>query len=313
MSNSLVPYSFTPGAKAKAQEVNANFIALAEKIEENREYTKTQIDETIEKIEASSSESEAKKADKNLGNTSLISNSILEAPNGVVTASENIITVKEGLKVLIPDGFNEDGTIKSITYEVPEDINVTAVNNSYVNCIYVTPDGCGYAQAYLASAEKNFDKRGIVYDISENKSYLYNTDTSDWEPIKAVVVALYTITDNVVTFKEIEKPVRVLSYADRNAVLNWMMPCYKNAVSKVWESWYVAPCSGWIYVFATAEVNAYQYIVLNGVYYTFNWVRYGDQASSCCMVPVKKGDSYSAQGAYFGTTYVYFIPMQGDM
>ncbi len=37
MTNSLIPYSFTPGTKAKAQEVNANFIALAEKIESNAE------------------------------------------------------------------------------------------------------------------------------------------------------------------------------------------------------------------------------------------------------------------------------------
>lgn len=35
MTNSMIPYSFTPGTKAKAQEVNANFIALAEKIDEN--------------------------------------------------------------------------------------------------------------------------------------------------------------------------------------------------------------------------------------------------------------------------------------
>lgn len=35
MTNSMIPYSFTPGTKAKAQEVNANFIALAEKINEN--------------------------------------------------------------------------------------------------------------------------------------------------------------------------------------------------------------------------------------------------------------------------------------
>ena len=35
MTNSIIPYSFTPGTKAKAQEVNANFNALAEKIEEN--------------------------------------------------------------------------------------------------------------------------------------------------------------------------------------------------------------------------------------------------------------------------------------
>lgn len=35
MTNSLIPYSFTPGTKAKAQEVNANFNALADKIDEN--------------------------------------------------------------------------------------------------------------------------------------------------------------------------------------------------------------------------------------------------------------------------------------
>lgn len=35
MTNSLIPYSFTPGTKAKAQEVNANFNALADKIESN--------------------------------------------------------------------------------------------------------------------------------------------------------------------------------------------------------------------------------------------------------------------------------------
>lgn len=35
MTNSMIPYSFTPGTKAKAQEVNANFNALADKIDEN--------------------------------------------------------------------------------------------------------------------------------------------------------------------------------------------------------------------------------------------------------------------------------------
>ena len=39
MTNSLIPYSFTPGTKAKAQEVNANFNALADKIDENNSTT----------------------------------------------------------------------------------------------------------------------------------------------------------------------------------------------------------------------------------------------------------------------------------
>ena len=36
MTNSMIPYSFVPGTKAKADEVNANFISLANFIEQNK-------------------------------------------------------------------------------------------------------------------------------------------------------------------------------------------------------------------------------------------------------------------------------------
>ena len=36
MANSMIPYSFIPGTKAKASEVNAKFIALADKIDTNK-------------------------------------------------------------------------------------------------------------------------------------------------------------------------------------------------------------------------------------------------------------------------------------
>ena len=51
MSNSLIPYSFIPGTKAKAQEVNANFIALADQITENKNYTDMKISETVSSID----------------------------------------------------------------------------------------------------------------------------------------------------------------------------------------------------------------------------------------------------------------------
>lgn len=39
MTNSMIPYSFVPGTKAKADEVNANFISLANFIEQNKNST----------------------------------------------------------------------------------------------------------------------------------------------------------------------------------------------------------------------------------------------------------------------------------
>lgn len=56
MTNSMIPYSFIPGTKAKASEVNANFIALANKIDTN----KSACDEDVSDI----NETLATKADK---------------------------------------------------------------------------------------------------------------------------------------------------------------------------------------------------------------------------------------------------------
>lgn len=36
MTNSMIPYTFTPGTKAKANEINANFVSLANYIEQNK-------------------------------------------------------------------------------------------------------------------------------------------------------------------------------------------------------------------------------------------------------------------------------------
>lgn len=49
MTNSMIPYSFIPGTKAKAGEVNANFIALADVIDANKASASSDI-ENIKEI-----------------------------------------------------------------------------------------------------------------------------------------------------------------------------------------------------------------------------------------------------------------------
>ena len=311
-NNSLIPYSFTPGAKAKAQEVNANFIALAEKIEENRQYTTTQIAETVEQIEEVTAESETKKADKNLGNTNLITNCVLEQPNGVVTVSENIITVKSGLKLLIPDGFNDDGTVKNIVYEVEEDTPVTTVSNSEVNCIYVTPDGCFYATAYYTTEQDPITKQGIWYKHSENKTYLYKADTQTWESINAAVVALYSNASDTVSILEMAKPVRLLNFSDKYSIINWLMPVYNQRVGKSFYTTYMASRGGYLYVFGAGQGSQYQTVTINGVAYNINWVLHGTQAGNTTIFLLRRGDTYYVSGNFYKSE-IYFIPVEGDM
>ena len=50
MTNSMVPYSFVPGTKAKASEVNANFISLANVITQNQTVSANSIQSIQEQI-----------------------------------------------------------------------------------------------------------------------------------------------------------------------------------------------------------------------------------------------------------------------
>lgn len=58
MTNSMVPYSFIPGTKAKAGEVNANFIALADVIEKNRLTSAGDTDKINEVLETKADKTE---------------------------------------------------------------------------------------------------------------------------------------------------------------------------------------------------------------------------------------------------------------
>lgn len=50
-----------------------------------------------------------------------ITNCILEAPNGAMSITPTSYTIKQGLKVLIPNGRNSDGTLKNIEYTIEQD------------------------------------------------------------------------------------------------------------------------------------------------------------------------------------------------
>lgn len=63
MTNSMIPYSFVPGTKAKASEVNANFISLANVITQNQ-MTSSGLIQALQEQAENMSEILAEKADK---------------------------------------------------------------------------------------------------------------------------------------------------------------------------------------------------------------------------------------------------------
>ena len=78
MAESTIPYSFTPGTKAKASEVNANFLALADGLDESREYTKTEVTKLESKLDEKINDINNSNALKDLSNTNFITNCIID-------------------------------------------------------------------------------------------------------------------------------------------------------------------------------------------------------------------------------------------
>ena len=70
-----VPYSFVPGAKAKAEEVNANFASILDKIEE----TNTKLDDSIQSQNTTFNEQLEQKADLALSNLNTEGKAIIDA------------------------------------------------------------------------------------------------------------------------------------------------------------------------------------------------------------------------------------------
>lgn len=136
MTNSMIPYSFIPGTKAKANEVNANFIALAQAVTDNKNSASKDVNDLQETLTKLINEGLEPKADK----TELIKeHTVEEAETDLdnyktggtyIFTSEytplNIpVTSTEG--ILIVTGC-EDSCIKQIWFSSGENIEIYTRN-----------------------------------------------------------------------------------------------------------------------------------------------------------------------------------------
>lgn len=107
--------------------------------------------------------------EKHFLNKTQITNCILEAPNGVATYSNGTITIHKGLKVLMPNGLNSDGTLNNIEYILPNDINITTGYNSpYLLHPNATASVTYFTNYAESDTQPNF-VNGTWFDTRNNK------------------------------------------------------------------------------------------------------------------------------------------------
>lgn len=174
----------------------------------------------------------------NFLNKTQITNCILEAPNGVATYSGSTITIKAGLKVLIPNGRNADGSLNNI--EVTLDVDVTETNTDTYND-YST---------YLAYENNQFScltTSTLYYD--EETNYYKNSNTQEIRYVVKITQATSRNNGTVTSFNPLQS-VNLLKRSDKSEISGWGMPSskYINLTLGADGSEYIAPANGWFYI-----------------------------------------------------------------
>lgn len=130
------------------------------------------------------------KANIDLGNTNMLTNCILSAPNGVMQVSSTdpyTLIVNKGLKVALANGYNADGTPKSEIVTLENDVFLTRdpgestfilfiflcklANGSYK---ILTPATFDFGA--VSAIPSNITGYKVYHNITDNKLYEYGSD-----------------------------------------------------------------------------------------------------------------------------------------
>ena len=171
-----------------------------------------------------------RRSDNNFLNKTQITNCILEAPNGVATYSGSTITVKQGLKVLTPNGRNADGTLNNIEHTTPNDISrtvITSVDNVYIAFISVIEDGyaIGYVplNTYYESSVKPTSSTARRWLDTEN-NYFYILESGEPEQLFSTKVLTFVVKDGQITSFTPYQPVELAKQQDIDGM--WVHSLY---------------------------------------------------------------------------------------
>lgn len=314
---SNIPYSFVPGTKAKAEEVNADFIAITNRIDS----LKTDLTSQKSDIDLSNLSSTA---EKHFINKTQITNCILEAPNGIATYSDNLVTFKSGLKVLIPNGRNSDGTLKNIEYILPADLVQTDAftTQTIPHIIFLNSkdNGVTWKVGYRIYSTQYFIQN-TQPDTTEGT--WYNPDNNLWKYISSLE-GVTTWTDNlvcpigIVTFSSAGvigsistfNTVDLLKRTDFPELSGVGMPSNTRISLSTPASGgtITIPTNGYFNISGTATDYATLSIEVSSTQPIYQQVHCNASYNLGLVVPVKRGATFQINYVAIGTPSCAFIP-----
>lgn len=259
--------------------------------------------------------------EKHFLNKTQVTNCILEAPNGVASYSSSTVTVKQGLKVLFSNGFNEDGSLKNIEYTIEEDLARTYTNTIENGYLFLYLNNGVIEQTWQSSNYYLIGNNNT--NISSFTGIFRNNDTNitDYYTNGVASDTRYICignninsTNGVISSLTPFNPIDLLKKSDKSEISGWGFPSGTQIPLSLLASGeaYVAPLNGYFYISKVAGItNAYVSMYSNGI---GSSVSSGSAAGNCVItMKCQKGNQctiiYNATGA---TNTFVFVPTKGE-
>lgn len=191
------------------------------------------------------------------------------------------VWVDKGVKGLIPNGRNADGSLKNIEY-VTQNLRTRTLTDNNSTEIAIRSGGSLTVYAYFTMSDEN-------YLIGNNG-----------DKVIGVSIASVYMKNNVITSFTPKLSFRAVDYNDKAEISGWGMPSskYIDLTLNATGSSYTAPADGWVFFQDTGN-QPYSALVLrtNFIRVSLTPGSSGNPVMSEIM-PVKKGDIFYAEYAY---------------
>ena len=236
------------------------------------------------------------------------------------------IWVDKGVKVLIPTGRNEDGSLKNIEYVKPSVSTTQVTEKNRQVAVFMSNTGIVSKWGSDNRNVTQYKTRPAIPEKTYVKAYIedenvwwYADNTAQWITKQYIVPIFYVYTDAnaIIQSASFNQPFRAVDYSDKSEVSSWSMPSnrYIGLTLGANDSTYTAPANGYYVIWSQSSAVG-QHIDL---YNTTTYLRL--QCASVTSgqyvignIEVKKGDVVKINYKVPNTTTVFrFIYAQGEV
>ena len=249
--------------------------------------------------------------------------SIDQVFNGFGYIGSTVFTLP-GVKGLIPNGRNADGSLKNVEFVNDRVKTFTASGSGYGLTYFLTPDyvtnlAVINSKAYVEKDTKltTFDNnQGVWFDTKQNIMLQTNNSGMSWTRVNYVSFSYMFMTNNGhLDYLVSKTPFRALDYNDKSTISGWSMPSsrYIDLTLGASDSTYTAPANGW-FAFARRASAVGQFFnvsYISPAKITF-WSDVGAGGVGNILghlVPVQKGQivgiSYNAGGDIIECRFIF--------